>query len=101
MIHQRGLQTIHLSNLRGIRIDPIDHRVFFLIFEGRLMLGTKAAKQENAPVIVVFFPPLEINMEGSGFGRFDQAEGVVCHKLIPFIQSEIEVAKMFRPRFNR
>jgi hypothetical protein len=69
--HQGVLDTIHLLNLCGSGVDPVDKRTLLYIRQCLLMLGAKQGSQEYVPIIVGLYPPIEIDMERHLDGRLE------------------------------
>lgn len=97
MIHKSSLDSIHLANFRSNRVDPINQGIFGLVLKKRLMFCTQTTKKENMPIVVMFFPPLKVDMIGCIDGRFNNAKGFCFgHKNLLSIISDakIQITKM-------
>jgi hypothetical protein len=69
--HQGMLYAIHLLDLSRARIDPVNQSALLHIGQCLLMLWAQQRPQEDMPVAIVLFPPIEINVERHLNGRFE------------------------------
>jgi hypothetical protein len=60
---QHMLHTIHALDLGCVRIYPVYQLLYTPGGKSFLVLGAQIAPQIDAPVLVVFAPPIEIDVE--------------------------------------